>query len=225
MVVMVRRRSTVRFRKGAPQVSGVFRVCIPDLFRGFSRAGRRSRVSAVRIPAGHRPYRVQAGRLWRAAAGNRGARSSPITAGIADASLSPRLGVHVERLCCARRRALVAAFQRRSAKRLDVLRRAPAAKRGRQGDGSCACSRSPARSVDPERWSAEERRSRGSGTVTISRRRADDRSCRCADVVGTLRERLPESWCPSWRRLVVAPYVAEEHGTAWPRQWAESQCQ
>ncbi len=31
-------------------------------------------------------------------------------AGIAHASLSPRLGVHVERLCCARRRALVAAF-------------------------------------------------------------------------------------------------------------------
>jgi hypothetical protein len=94
---MVRRRSTVRFRKGALQVSGVFRACILDLFRGFSRAGRRSRVPAARIPAGHRPYRVQAGRLWRAAAGNRGARSSPIPAGIADASLSPRSGVRVER--------------------------------------------------------------------------------------------------------------------------------
>jgi hypothetical protein len=61
MVVMVRRRSTVRFRKGAPQVRGVFRACIPDLFRGFSRAGRRSVVPAVLIPAGHRPYLAAAG--------------------------------------------------------------------------------------------------------------------------------------------------------------------
>jgi hypothetical protein len=42
-VSMVRRRSTVRFRKGAPQVSGVFRECIPDLFPGFPGQGEGQR--------------------------------------------------------------------------------------------------------------------------------------------------------------------------------------
>jgi hypothetical protein len=68
-------------------------------------------------------------------------------------------------------RALRAAFQRRSVKGLHAP--APGADREAwpAGRWSCGRSRGSARPADPGHSSAEERRSRGSGTVTISRRR------------------------------------------------------
>jgi hypothetical protein len=60
---MVRRRSTVRFRKGAPQVRGVFRYRTADLLWGYSSGRNRS---AARLDGGVGTKPQAPGGLWTA---------------------------------------------------------------------------------------------------------------------------------------------------------------